>query len=440
MKTNTLNSKTNEQTITSNCSIMSLLGTTPQGQMFTDGVAYTFYDIDKEKELAIEHKATSRAPLSQNTLRLLDYLLLNIDPDNHVRISGSELVDVFGSIVNVVGYLQAIRQVEIHTRIINTATQKSVLHRVGIVESVSFDDDFGCKEWAEVRPDTIIDIKLYDHFCDIFIGHIIPDYQISVDYVALGQEGLIGEIAKEFVDDARAKIETEKEKRPAEENEDESENEEDEDEGNDEEANNAGDNDESDQKEDTQNKTNMDGKVDILISLRQLRRMFNDVHDDEDFEMSDDGYLVKYRGQGKEDVVIPNGAFLIGNSAFEGCSGLKSVKIPNTVKIICKDAFKDCVNLEEVEMPLSMLQLLMSDIDFCFSGTPISEMLKKKDLVLKKYKVEIKAKRIETERIEAEEGNENEKDETEEGDMDGDKDENEKDKGDNGGGATTEKP
>jgi hypothetical protein len=405
-------------------------------------VTYIFIEIEKEKGLAIEHKAKSRAPISPKTMRLLDYLLLNIDPDNHVRISGMELVDVFGGVENFTGYLQAVRQIEIHTRITNTETQKGVHHRFGIVESVSFNDDFGCKDWGEVRPDTIIDIKLYNHFCDIFIRHTIPDYQISVDYVALGQKGLMGESAKEFVDDARAKIEKEKTERPEEENEDEEGEEEekeekDEEEGN-EEANKAGDNNESDKGEDNQNKINKDGYVDILISVRQLRRMFNDDHDDDDFEMSEDGYFVKYRGEGG-DVVIPNGAFLIGNSAFEGCSGLKSVKIPNSAKIICKDAFKDCVNLEEVEMPLDMLKLLMSNIDFCFSGTPIAEMLKKKDLVFKKYKVEIKAERIEEAEKEEEE-NENDKDENEKDDMDGDKDDSNNEKGDNGGGATTEKP
>ena len=54
MNKDKVNSNSNEQTIKSNCSIMSLLRTTPQGQMFTDGVAYTSYDIEKEKGLVIE--------------------------------------------------------------------------------------------------------------------------------------------------------------------------------------------------------------------------------------------------------------------------------------------------------------------------------------------------------------------------------------------------
>ena len=266
----TVNSISNEQTIKSNCSIMSLLGMTPQGQMFPDGVAYTSYDIEKEKELAIEHKARSRAPLSQSTLRLLDYMLLNIDPDNHVRISGSELVDVFRSVVNFIGFLQAIRQVEIHTRIINTGTQKSVLHRFGIIESVSFDDDFGCEEWAEVRAETIIDIKLYDHFCDIFIRHIIPDYEISNDYIALAHGGIGATVMEEIADYARAK--NEKEERPAEEDEDEDEDE--------------GDNDE-DLDYDQQNRgltVTIDDSQPILLSIRQLNRIYSSISE-EDYEI-----------------------------------------------------------------------------------------------------------------------------------------------------------
>ncbi len=87
-----------------------------------------------------------------------------------------------------------------------------------------------------------------------------------------------------------------------------------------------------------------------------------------------------------------------------------------------------------------MLKLLMSNVDFCFSGTPISEMLKKKDLFFKKYKVVIKAERIEEAIDDNEEDNENEKDENEEEDMDGDKDDSEKEKDDNGDGASTDKP
>ena len=422
MKKNKINSQTNsEQTIQSNCSIMSLLGMTPQGLMYTDGVTYTFLDMEKEKELVIEHKARSRAPLSQHTMRFLDYMLLNIDPDNRVRISGSELVDVFGNIVNVIGYLQAIRQVEIHTRIIDTGTQKSVIHRVGIVESVSFEDDFGCEEWAEVRAETIIDIKLYDHFCDIFIRHIIPDYEISNDYIALAHGGIGATVMEEIADDARAKNEREKAERLAEENEDE-----DEDEGEEEE-------DESDyfedQDEDQENADNqgggltitIDNSQPILLSIRQLNRIYSSIPE-EDYEIKN-GVLLKYRGKGG-DIGIPSQVNTIGKGAFEGCSGLLSISIPDTVKYIGVAAFKDCANLVEVDIPLRLLRIVMRDIGAYFSGTQFIKYLAQDGEIWKRYEEVRKA--MEEMVGEKEVGEEEEDGEEEEGD--------------NGGGASTDKP
>ena len=379
MKKDKINSNSSEQTIHSNCSIMSLLGMTPQGQMFTDGVAYTSYDIEKEKGLAIEHKATSRAPLSSNTLRLLDYMLLNIDPDNHVRISGSELVDVFGSIVNVIGFLQAIRQIELHTRIINTATQKSVLHRFGIVESVSFDDDFGCEEWADVRAETIIDIKLFDHFCDIFIGHIIPDYEISNDYIALAQGGIGATVMEELADDARAKIEMEKTERSAEEEEDEADDDSD-----------YFDDQEEDQDEDQEYADNqgggltitIDNSQPILLSIRQLNRIYSSIPE-QDYEIKY-GVLVKYHGKGG-DIGIPSQVSIIGKGAFEGCEGLLSISIPETVKYIGVAAFKDCANLVEVDIPLHLLRVVMRDIGAYFGGTQFVEYLAQDGALWRRY-------------------------------------------------------
>ena len=438
MKQNKINSQTNsEQIIQSNCSIIDILNKPPYTLPDGKCVCYSETETDQGKGIIIDHKIRSAVQLTQYDIELLDYLLEHVEEDGTIHITGSDLFDRFGRDGTVFDSLHLIDRLELMEKITNTKTKKTAYHRFRVIASPVSDGQ-------DIKDETEISIRLYDRFVSRFINHAIPDCQISVDYVALGQEGLIGEMAKEFVDDARAKIEQDKEERPAEENEDEreeEEKEEEEDDGNDEENNDAGDTNESAEKENSQNKNNDTENIDILISVRQLNRMFNDVHNDDDFYMFEDGYLVKYRGQGKEDVVIPNGAFLIGNSAFEGSSGLKSVKIPNTVKIICKDAFKDCVNLEEVEMPLSMLQLLMSDIDFCFSGTPIAEMLKKKGLVLQKYKVEIKAKRIEAEDMEEkEEENENDKDESEEGNMDGDENENDNEKDDNGGGASTEKP
>ena len=437
MKTDTLNSKTAEMSITSNCSIIETLNRPPYSLISGNGVCYSYYDFDGE--VFVEHKIKSETPLTQTDIDVLDFLLERVDSDGKIQMTGKELFDRFGRSGKVFDSVLAIKNIDILNKITHAETQRSVYHRFGVIKS--FTENQNCSNWQELRDDTAITITLYERFADVYLDHTISDLNLTIDDKKDDKKDADDELAEIMSartgkpDEEEQPVDEENEE--GEESEEEEKEEKDEEEENEEEINDAGDSNESIKEENSQNKIYENGNVDILISVRQLKRMFNDDHDDDDFYMSEDGYLVKYRGQGKEDVVIPNGAFLIGNSAFEGCSELKSVKIPNTVKIICKDAFKDCVNLEEVEMPLDMLKLMMPNIDFCFSGTPISEMLKKGGLFLEKYKVEIKAKRIEeaTDNEEKEEDNE-----SEEGNMDGEKDENEKEKDDNGGGATTEKP
>lgn len=72
----------------------------------------------------------------------------------------------------------------------------------------------------------------------------------------------------------------------------------------------------------------------------------------EEFEV-EDGVLLGYHGNGG-NVVIPDNVNRIGNSAFQGCTGLTSITIPNSVTSIGSSAFQGCRYLESVIIPDSV--------------------------------------------------------------------------------------
>ena len=86
----------------------------------------------------------------------------------------------------------------------------------------------------------------------------------------------------------------------------------------------------------------------------------DEVVNDPDFILSEDGKtLIKYNGEGG-DVVIPDGVEAIGEGAFQNCSTITSLGIPNSVETIGKLAFDDCSGLTSVS--------INSDADFSNAG------------------------------------------------------------------------
>ena len=64
----------------------------------------------------------------------------------------------------------------------------------------------------------------------------------------------------------------------------------------------------------------------------------------------ENGVLKKYLGSGG-DVVIPDGVYEIGTSAFSGCRELTSITIPGSVMRIRMSAFQCCKGLTTVTIP-----------------------------------------------------------------------------------------
>ena len=51
------------------------------------------------------------------------------------------------------------------------------------------------------------------------------------------------------------------------------------------------------------------------------------------------------------DIVINEGATIVGAQAFNGCSNITSVNMPNTIITIGGSAYRNCTNLKTAKLP-----------------------------------------------------------------------------------------
>ena len=75
---------------------------------------------------------------------------------------------------------------------------------------------------------------------------------------------------------------------------------------------------------------------------------------------------------GLTELTLPNSITSIGNSAFQGCSGLTELTLPNSVKNIGNSAFEGCSGLTELTLPSSVTSIGESAFHGCRGLTELT--------------------------------------------------------------------
>ena len=99
----------------------------------------------------------------------------------------------------------------------------------------------------------------------------------------------------------------------------------------------------------------------------------------------ENGVLKKYSGPGG-DVVVPEGVISIGDSAFSGCTAMKSITIPEGVKSIGAFAFHNCESLEKITLRNPDIKIDQSAFYGCTELHPIMNGFKIIDNIIFDYR------------------------------------------------------
>ncbi|MBE6623917.1 MAG: leucine-rich repeat domain-containing protein [Ruminococcaceae bacterium] len=94
---------------------------------------------------------------------------------------------------------------------------------------------------------------------------------------------------------------------------------------------------------------------------------------DFEYQLNENGgiTITKYTGF-ESNVEIPDeidgySVNVIGDSAFENCSDVKTLKLPDSIEIIERGAFKNCTNLKTIELPDSLTTIGYKSFAYCSS-------------------------------------------------------------------------
>lgn len=109
----------------------------------------------------------------------------------------------------------------------------------------------------------------------------------------------------------------------------------------------------------------LDGNL-LNLDLEEQAEQPAAANADGDFEINENGVLVKYRGFDK-NVVIPDGVTKIGDSVFQYDKNVESITIPDSVTAIDYGAFFSCPNLKSVIIPDSVTSIANSAFFYCSS-------------------------------------------------------------------------